>query len=58
MYREYTVQRDTAGERDHSRMYREYTQCGEILHIPERHHSRMYREYTQCGEMLHTRETP
>jgi hypothetical protein len=25
MYREYTWQRDTAGERDHSRMYREYT---------------------------------
>jgi hypothetical protein len=40
----YTRQRDTAGERHHSRMYREYTWQRDTA--GERHHSRMYREYT------------
>jgi hypothetical protein len=53
----YTRQRDTAGERHHSRMYREYTWQRDTA--GERHHSRMYREYTwqrdTAGERHHSR---
>ena len=48
-------ERCTAGERHHSRMYREYTWQRDTA--GERHHSRMYRELELSRETELERET-
>ena len=39
MYREYTWQRDTAGERHHSSMYREYSTDGREILLVDREYT-------------------